>query len=157
MGSEMFGPGSGHSRFVNRDHSSVGVGDQTVAIASTISHRVSAVHSTIDTMTQETKVLGTGSSHGRLINGDHSSVGMGNQVGVEVQGSSIAIVVHWGSDSYMRGGHKRGSDSDRSGHERSMEGLLMCDTVDVVSTGSGHSRFVQGDHGTVGVGDQVGV
>merc|ERR550517_149175 len=37
------------------------------------------------------KVVGTGSSNGGLVSGDHSSVGMGDQVGVQVEGTSVTI------------------------------------------------------------------
>ena len=106
-------------------------------------------------------MVGTGSSNGGLINRDDGTVGVGNKVGVQVEGTTIAVS-NWGSvgidSTNSDGSSNNGSSSDGSGGNNgsssSVGGSLGSK---VVSTGGGNGRFVSRDNGSVGVGDQVGV
>ena len=53
------------------------------SVGSTVGNRVSSVETS--TASAGSKVVSTGSSHGRLINRDNSTVGVGDQVGVQVE------------------------------------------------------------------------
>merc|ERR1719480_180565 len=106
-------------------------------------------------------VIGTGSSDSGLINGDNSAVGVSNQLGVEVEGASIAVVVsNSGSSSSNRGnggssGVGHGGDGGVA-EGRSVSIGLSLDSQ-VIGTGSGNSGLINGDNSAVGVGDQLGV
>jgi len=87
------------SGFVHRDHSSIGMSHKT-GVGSV---SMTSVHSSEGdggsngrsssniSRSLSGKVVSTGSSHGRLVSRDHSSIRMGNKVGVQVEGSSISI------------------------------------------------------------------
>ena len=95
-------------------------------------------------------MVGTGSGDGRLINGDDGTIGVGDQVGVEVEGAAVAVS-NWGSVSNRDGSDRSGSNNGTSGSKGSSLG------GEVVGTGSGDGRLINRDDSSVGVGDQVGV
>ena len=161
----MVGPGGLDSGLVHRDNSAVGVGDQavlSVAVSGTVGSTVGNRVSSVQTSTASTggKVVSTGSSHGRLINRDHRTVGVGDQVGVQVEGSGVSME-HRGGHSGVGGGNRgvhRGSDGDRGSGVGAV--VLSGDGFlggEVVSTGSSHGGLIHGDNGPVRVTDQVGV
>ena len=105
-------------------------------------------------------MVGTGGSHSRLINGDDGAVGVGDQVGVQVERAGVAVARSVGTSVADSGngsngsssGNDRGSSDDGSS---SSEGSSL--GGEVVSTGSGDGRLINRDDSTVGVGDKVGV
>ena len=170
----MVSTGSSNGGLVNRDDGTVGVGHQvgvqvegaTIAVGnwgagmgidSTDSDGSSNNGSSSSVSNSlGSKVVSTGSSDGGFVRGDDGSVGVGHQVGVQVEGTSVAVARSVsasvansgnGSSSNERGGSDNGSSSGKSS---SLGG-------EVVSTGSSNSRLVNRDNGTVGVGNQVGV
>ena len=173
LGGKVISTGSGNGGLINRDDSSVGVGDQvgvqvegsTIAVGNWGSMGVDSTDSNGSGNNGSSssvgsslggEVVGTGSSNGGLINRDNGSVGVGDQVGVQVEGASVAVARSVGtsvansgngSSSNKRGGSNDGSSSNESS---SLGG-------EVISTGSGNCGLVNRDNGTVGVGDKVGV
>merc|ERR1719480_690414 len=96
-------------------------------------------------------VIGTGSGDSGLVNGDNSAVGVSNQLGVEVEGASIAVVVsNSGSSSSNRG--NGGSSGVAEGRGVSI-GLSL--DSQVIGTGSGNSRLINWDNSAIGVSDQL--
>ena len=164
LGGEVISTSSLDSGLVNGDNGTVGVGNKAVAVASAVavrSHSSSGVEST-SKAASSSEVVSTGSSHGRLVGRDDSTVGVGDQVGVEVQGARVAVA------DCRDGGDGRGSGNSRGGDNRSGDGrgsnsngsdgsVLGVPGSEVVSTGSSHSGLVDGDNSTVGVTDQLGV
>ena len=164
LGGEVISTSSLDSGLVNGDNGTVGVGNKAVAVASAVavrSHSSSGVEST-SKAASSSEVVSTGSSHGRLVGRDDGTVGVGHQVGVEVQGARVAVA------DCRDGGDGRGSGNSRGGDNRSGDGrgsnsngsdgsVLGVPGSEVVSTGSSHSGLVDGDNSTVGVADQVGV
>merc|ERR1712215_492205 len=155
-----------YSRFVHRDHSSVGMSHKTsvgsVSMTSSIDSRDGiSVHSTV----------GDGSSsHSRFISRDHSSIRMGDQVSVQVEGSRVSItssVSMVGRSSSIASMGDRSSDgrnsssiasvSDRSGDGRNSSSIGRSLSSKVISTGSSHSRLVSRDHSSIRMGNQVSV
>jgi len=170
----VVGTGSSNGGLINRDDGTVGVGNQvgvqvegaTIAVGnwgagmgidSTDSDGSSNNGSSSSVSNSlGSEVVSTGSSDGGFVRGDDGSVGVGHQVGVQVEGTSVAVARSVsasvansgnGSSSNERGGSDNGSSSGKSS---SLGG-------EVVSTGSSNSRLVNRDNGTVGVGNQVGV
>merc|ERR1712243_220865 len=83
------------------------------------------------------EVISTGSSYSRLVSRDHSSIRMGNQMSVRVEGSRVSItssvsMVGRGS-SIASMGSNSGSDSAK------LQG-------EMVSTGCCYSRLIYWDH-----------
>merc|ERR1712243_289391 len=117
------------------------------------------------------KVISTGSSHSRFVSRDHSSIWMGNQVSVQVEGSRVSItssVSMVGRGSSIASMGDRSSDgrnssssiasvSDRSGDGRNSSSIGRSLSSKVISTGSSHSRLVSRDHSTIRMGNQVSV
>merc|ERR1719435_465534 len=104
-----------NSRLINWDNSSIGMSHETSiwSISSSISNRTSSgIYSTIDSL--GSKVISTGSSNNRLINGNNSSIRVGNKVGVQVEGTSITSISNsnWGS-SNSRGNSNSGGSSNK--------------------------------------------
>ena len=103
------------------------------------------------------QVISTGSSHSRLVNGDDSSVGVGDKVGVQVEGTSVAVSRGVGGGSSVANGSNRGGMGDRdssnrgSSHKRSSSEL----GGEMVSLQGGHTGLVDGGDGTVGVALQT--
>ena len=164
LGGEVISTSSLDSGLVNGDNGTVGVGNKAVAVASAVavrSHSSSSVESA-SKAASSSEVVSTGSSHGRLVGRDDGTIGVGDQVGVEVQGARVAVA------DCRDGGDGRGSGNSRGGDNRSGDGrgsnsngsdgsVLGVPGSEVVSTGSSHSGLVDGDNSTVGVADQVGV
>jgi len=106
-------------------------------------------------------VVSTGSSHSRLINRDDGTVGVGDKVGVQVERTTVAVGNRGGmginSTNSDRTSNNRSSSYGGSSHNGSSGSEGSSLGSEVVGTGSSHSGFVNGDDGTVGVGDKVGV
>merc|ERR1711955_29764 len=106
------------------------------------------------------KVISTGSSYSRFVSRDHSSIGMGNQVSVQVEGSRVSVA----SSVSMVG---RSSDTNRSSgidstmSDRSGNGgtYSVSNTTklqgEMVSTSCCYSRFIYWDHSTIRVTHQA--
>ena len=89
LGGEVISTSSLDSGLVNGDNGTVGVGNKAVAVASAVavrSHSSSSVESA-SKAASSSEVVSTGSSHGRLVGRDDGTVGVGDQVGVQVQGA----------------------------------------------------------------------
>ena len=101
------------------------------------------------------EVVSPGGLHGRLIHGNHGAVGVGNQsegTGAKAVAGTVAVtgtiagtVTEAGTVAVAGTVGDRGSSVDTS------------NSGEVVSTGSSHSGLVNGNHGAVRVGNQVGV
>jgi len=146
---------SSNSRLINRDNSTIGVGNQTSigSISSSIVVRSRGIDTSIDTL--GSKVVSTGSSNSGLISRSDSTVGVSNKGG-DVEGSAVSIsgssnnrgsIISnsWGSGDNRGGSNNRGSSS--------ISGTLGSK---VVSTGSNNSRLISRGHGSVGVGNKAG-
>ena len=102
-------------------------------------------------------MVSTGSSHGGLIDGDNSTVGVTDQVGVQVEGAGVAIASSVdGSSSDGRGSNSRGSDGGGRGLSNTSIAKSSTTTTSskVVSTGGGNCRLVDRHDGSVGVADK---
>jgi len=112
VGGEVVGTGGGNSGLVNGDHGAVGEGLEAVesrGVSCTIDSGSSiGVHSANNTLGGQ--VVGTGGGNSGLVSGDHGAVGVGNQLGVEVQGAVVAIAV-----GNRGGGHSGGSSIGHRG------------------------------------------
>jgi len=156
----MVSAGSSHSRLISRDHSSVGVGNkvgvQVQGSGISMGHNRGDGSSqgssnnggshnggSVDTSTTSGEVVSTGSSHGRLIKGDHGSVGMSHQLGVQVQGTSVPMdnggSNSWGSNGWGSDGGSCDSRGSNNGSSSSIGGLL---SSEVFSTPSSNSRLI---------------
>merc|ERR1719228_2739958 len=181
LSSKVVSTGSSHSRFVSRDHSSIRMGDQMsvqvegsrVSVASSVSMvgRSSSIASVSDRSgdgrnsssigrSLSSKVISTGSSHSRLVSRDHSSIRMGNQVSVQVEGSRVSVassVSMVGSSNHTN----RSSGIDSTMSDRSGNGgtYSVSNTTklqgEMVSTSCCYSRFIYWDHSTIRVTDQA--
>merc|ERR1711955_160357 len=100
------------------------------------------------------EVISTGSSHSRFVSRDHSSIRMGNQMSVQVEGSRVSIT---SSVSMVGRGSSIASMSDRSGDGRNSSSIGRSLSSKVISTGSSHSRLVSRDHSAIRMGNQVSV
>ena len=166
-----------YSRLVHRDHSSVGMSHKTsvgsVSMTSSVDSRDGiSVHSTVGDRSSNnrssssvsrslsSKVISTGSSHSRLVSRDHSSIRMGNQVSVQVEGSRVSVA---SSVSMVgRSNHtNRSSGIDSTMSDRSGNGgtYSVSNTTklqgEMVSTSCCYSRFIYWDHSTIRVTDQA--
>ena len=102
-------------------------------------------------------MVSTGSSHSGLVDGDNSTVGVADQVGVQVEGAGVAIASSVdGSSSDGRGSNSRGSDGGGSGISNTSIAKSSTTTTGskVVSTGGGNCRLVDRHDGSVGVADK---
>ena len=169
--SEVIGTGGGNSGLVNGNNGSVGVGDEVgvqvegagVAVANSWdggdgggdggssngrgsdSNRGNG--SVLGIPGGE--VVGTGGSNSWLINGDNSTVGVANQVGVQVEGASVAIA---GS---VDGSGSNGGSSCCVADTGISKGSTSTTGSKVVGTGGSNCGLVDGDDGAVGVADQA--
>ena len=164
LGGEVISTSSLDSGLVNGDNGTVGVGNKAVAVASAVAVRSNSSSSVESTSkaASSSEVVSTGSSHGRLVGRDDGTVGVGHQVGVEVQGARVAVADcrdggDGGGSGNSRGGDNRSGDGRGSNSNGSDGSVLGVPGSEVVSTGSSHSGLVDGDNSTVGVADQVGV
>merc|ERR1719278_1720212 len=87
-----------------------------------------------------------GSSNSGLVSGDDGSVGVGDQVGVKVEGAGVAVADS--RDSSNGGGNGRSSDGRGSDGNGSNGGVLGTPGSKVVGTGSGNGGLINGDNGT---------
>ena len=153
----MVGTGSLNSGLIDGDNGTVGVGNKAVAVAGTVAVRSNGSSSvkSASKATSGSEVVGTGSSNSGLVSGDDGSVGVGDQVGVKVEGAGVAVADS--RDSSDGGGNGRSSDGGSSDGNGSNGGVLGTPGSKVVGTGSGNGGLINGDNGTVGVANQVGV
>ena len=158
LGGKVISTSSLDSGLVNGDNGTVGVGNKAVAVASAVAVRSNSSSSVESTSkaASSSEVVSTGSSHGRLVGRDDGTVGVGDQVGVEVQGAGVAVA-DCRDGSNGRGSDNRSGDGRGSNSNGSDGSVLGVPGSEVVSTGSSHSGLVDGDNSTVGVADQVGV
>jgi len=115
LGGQMIGTGGSNSRLINRDNSAVGVSNQlgvevegagiAVVDGGNGNGRSSGVGDRGDGggsgvaegrgvgvgLSLDSKMIGTGGGNSRLINGDNSTVGVSDQLCVEVEGAGIAV------------------------------------------------------------------
>merc|ERR1719315_939445 len=85
MGSKVVSTGSSHSRLINGDNKS-----SIRSIASSISNwSSSSINSTINSL--GSKMVSTCSSNSRFIKRNNSSVGVSNELSVQVKGASITV------------------------------------------------------------------
>ena len=158
----MVGTGGLNSGLIHGDNGTVGVGNKAVAVAGTVAVRSNGSSSveSASKATSGSEVVGTGSSNSGLVSGDDGSVGVGDQVGVQVQGAGVAVADSrdssdgGGNGRSGNGGSGDGRGSDGNG---SNGGVLGTPGSKVVGTGSGNGGLINGDNGTVGVANQVGV
>merc|ERR1712105_367772 len=171
LGGEVVGTGSGNGGLINRDDGTVGVGNQvgvqvegatiavgnwgSVGIDSTNSDGSSNGSSSSVGSSLGSEVVGTSSGHGGFISGDDGTVGVGDQVGVQVQGAGVAIADS--RDSSDGGGNGGSSDGGSSNGNGSDGGVLDSPGGKVVSTGGSNSGLINGDNSSVGVTNQVSV
>jgi len=89
LGGKVISTSSLDSGLVNGDNGTVGVGNKAVAVASAVAVRSNSSSSVESTSkaASSSEVVSTGSSHSRLVGRDDGTVGVGHQVGVEVQGA----------------------------------------------------------------------
>jgi len=164
---EVVSAGSGNSGLINGDNGAVGVSDKAVE-SSGVSSSVdsggsgSGVKSSSNSLGGQ--VVGAGSGNSGLINGNNSAIGVSDELGVQVEGASIAVG-NSGSSSSDGGGGDHGSsgvgDGGNGGGSGVAEGRgvsigLSLDSK-VISTGSGHGGLINGDNSAVRVSDQLGV
>merc|ERR1719419_1700589 len=103
-------------------------------------------------------MISTGSSDSRLINGNNSSIRVGNKLGVQVEGTSITSISNsnWGSSNsggYSNswgGSNSRGSSNN--GCSSSISSSLGCK---MVSTGSSNCWFIKRNNSSIGMGDEL--
>merc|ERR1719186_483801 len=154
LGSKVVSTGSLNSWLIDGDNGAVGVSHQAVAVSGTVAVRSNS-SSGIESASKATsgsEVVSTSSSDSRLVSRDDSSVGVGHQVGVQVQGAGVAGV----ADS--RNGSNRGSNGGSSGDGNgSNGGVLGSSGGKVVGTGSSNGGLINRDNGSIGVTNQVGV
>jgi len=115
LGGQMIGTGGSNSRLINRDNSAVGVSNQLgvevegagIAVvdggngngrSSGVGDRGDGGGSSVAEgrgvgvgLSLDSKMIGTGGGNSRLINGDNSTVGVSDQLCVEVEGAGIAV------------------------------------------------------------------
>merc|ERR1719186_1524212 len=152
LGSKVVSTGSLNSWLIDGDNGTVGVSHQAVAVSGTVAVRSNS-SSGIESASKATsgsEVVSTGSSDSRLVSRDDSSVGVGHQVGVQVQGAGVAVP---GS----RNSSNRGSNCGSSDGNGSNGGVLGSSGGKVVGTGSSNGRLINRDNGSVWVTNQVGV
>merc|ERR1719312_56392 len=151
-----------NSGLINRDNSTVGVGNQTSirSISSSIVVRSRGIDTSDNSL--GSKVLSTGSSNSRLISRSHSSVGVSNKGG-DMEGSSISIRSRGSSNNGSSGNSgsssNNGSSSSIDGGGSYNGGSSSISSVlsdQVVSTGSSYGRLISGDNSSVGVGNKAG-
>ena len=159
LGGEVISTSSLDSGLVNGDNGTVGVGNKAVAVASAVAVRSNSSSSveSASKAASSSEVVSTGSSHGRLVGRDDSTVGVGDKVGVQVEGTSVAVSRGVGGGSSVANGSNRGGvgnrDSSNGGisHKRPSSEL----GGEMVGLQGGHTGLVDGGDGTVGVALQT--
>ena len=143
LGGKVISTSSLDSGLVNGDNGTVGVGNKAVAVASAVAVRSNSSSSVESTSkaASSSKVVSTGSSHGRLVGRDDGTVGVGDKSGEASVDGDDAVVVGVGV---------AGSVGERSSSNR-VDGTAG---GGVGNLGSVHLRGVDGDDGSVGVADE---
>jgi len=164
----MVSTGSGNSGLINRDNSAIGVGNQAVesrGVSSAIDGGGSGSSVQTSNNSLGGQMVSTGSGDSGLINRDNSAVGVSNQLGVEVEGASIAVVDGGNGSSNSNGSNGGSSGNGGGGSDHRGSGVaegrgigvgLTLDS-EVISTGSGNSGLINRDNSAVGVSDQLSV
>jgi len=154
MGGKVVSTGSGNSGFIDWDNGSVGVSNKTGirSVSSGVGNWGSGgVNSSINSLGG--KVVGTGGSDCWLVDWDNSSVGVGNEVGVQVEGTGIAIRSNnrGSSNSWCNSGDWSSGNNGSSGSVSNTLGGKM------VSTGSSNGGLIKRNNSSVGVSNKLGV
>jgi len=164
----MVSTGSGNSGLINRDNSAIGVSDQAVE-TSGVSSAIDSGGSSSSVQTSNNslggQVVSTGGGNSGLINRDNSAIGVSNQLSVEVEGASIAVVDGGNGSSKSNGGNSGSSGNGGGGSDHRGSGVAEGRSIgvgltldsEVVSTGSGDSGLINRDNSAIGVSDQLGV
>jgi len=203
LGGQMIGTGGSNSRLINRDNSAVGVSNQlgvevegagiAVVDGGNGNGRSSGVGDRGDGggsgvaegrgvgvgLSLDSKMIGTGGGNSRLINGDNSTVGVSDQLCVEVEGAGIAVggsvarVASIGNRGGIVAGvcNSRGSSNWGSGIASisNSRGSSIASIANsggssianwgnsslerqMVSTGSSHGGLINGDNSAIGEG-----
>jgi len=167
--SKMISSGSLYSGFIHRNHCTVRMSNQTSigsqAIASSInrwgSSSINSTHrdrasndgaSSSIGSSLGSKVISTGSNHSWLISRDYSTIGVGNQMGVQVQGTSIAIT---SSIVVSRGSNSQRSSSITNLGNRASSSIGSSSGSKVVSTSSYNSWLISRDNSSIRVSHQL--
>jgi len=158
----MVSTGSGNSGLINRHNSAIGVGNQAIessGVSSTIDGGGSGSSIKTSDNSLGGQVVSTGSGDSGLINRDNSAIGVSNQLSVEVEGASIAVVDGGNGSSNSNGGNSGSSGNGGGSGVAEGRGIGVGLTLDskVVSTGSGNSGLINRDNSAIGVSDQLGV
>jgi len=179
LSGEVISTGSSNSRLINRGDSTIGVSNQLgvevqgsrVAIGRGIGSWGSRICgnswgssnngslSSIDGSLSG-EVISTGSSNSRLINRGDSTIGVSNQLGVEVQGSRVAIgrgISSWGSSIGNSWGSSIGGNSWGSSNNRCLSSIDGSLSIKVISTGSSNSWLINRNNSSVRVSNQLAV
>jgi len=155
----MISTGGGNSGLVNGDNSAIGVSDQAVesrGVSSSIDGGGSS--SSVDTSNNSLggQMIGTGGGNSGLINGDNSAVGVSDQLCVEVEGASIAVVDRGnGGKGWSSGIGDRGNGGGCGVAEGRGIGVGLSLDSKMISTGSGNSGLINRDNSAVGVSNQL--
>merc|ERR1719244_1422349 len=105
-------------------------------------------------------MFSTGSSNSRLINRNNSTVGMSNQLGVQVKGTRVAIAGSIGKGSSSKRSSSKRSSSKSSSSKRSSSKrsnsknrragcISSSKSSNVISTGSSNSRLINRNNSTI--------
>merc|ERR1719295_1352027 len=139
VGSKVLSTGSNNVGLINRDNSTVGVGNKT-----------SVGNSGSVGKSMGSKVVSLGSSNSGLINRDNSTVGVGSKTAIGISSIGIGVGTSIGIGVGSSIGIGVGTSiSIRISIDSSLGGK-------VGSTGQSDSRFVSGNHSSVRVGHQAG-
>jgi len=158
----MVSTGSGNSGLINRDNSAIGVSDQAVesrGVSSAIDSGGSGSSVKTSDNSLGGQVISTGGGDSGLINRDNSAIGVSDQLSVEVEGASIAVVDGGNGSSNSNGGNSGSSGNHRGSGVAEGGGIGVGLTLDseVVSTGSGNSWLINWDNSAIGVSNQLSV
>jgi len=169
--SKVISTGSSYSGLVSRDHGTVRVSNQMgvqvegsgvsmvgdgssvdSSDGSSVSNsgdRSSMSNNSVSNVsTSSSKVISTGSSYSGLVSRDHGTVRVSNQMGVQVQRSSVSMV---GDGSSVDSSDRSSVDSSyRSSMTVSSMGTMSgSQGSKMVSTGSSHGWLIHRDHSTI--------
>jgi len=169
--SKVISTGSSYSGLVSRDHGTVRVSNQMGvqvegsgvsmvgdggSVDSSDGSSVSnsgdrsgvSNNSVSSESTTSSKVISTGSSYSGLVSRDHGTVRVSNQMGVQVQRSSVSMV---GDGSSVDSSDRSSVDSSyRSSMTVSSMGTMSgSQGSKMVSTGSSHGWLIHRDHSTI--------
>jgi len=169
--SKVISTGSSYSGLVSRDHGTVRVSNQMgvqvegsgvsmvgdgSSVDSSDGSSVSnsgnrsgvSNNSVSSESTTSSKVISTGSSYSGLVSRDHGTVRVSNQMGVQVQRSSVSMV---GDGSSVDSSDRSSVDSSyRSSMTVSSMGTMSgSQGSKMVSTGSSHGWLIHRDHSTI--------